>query len=251
MNKQSREALDAYYVEADSWAHDRQDALRSSRRIAWIVAIVAAAIALFEALALLLLVPLKTVVPYTLMVDRETGFVQELKPVDAQLVSSRTALTQSFLVQYVIAREGYDYDALQNDYRKVALWSSGSAQQSYLSSMQASNPASPLARYPRSSIVDVQVKSVTSLGKDTAMVRFQTQRHDAGGHDYPPQQWVSVIRYGWSGAPMSIADRYINPLGFTVSRYNRSAETLPVAQDTTPVASPADAVASDNTAVQP
>ena len=41
MNKQAREALDAYYVEADSWAEDRQDELRASRRIAWIVAAVA------------------------------------------------------------------------------------------------------------------------------------------------------------------------------------------------------------------
>lgn len=227
MNKPSREALDAYFAEADSWAHDRRDALRSSRRIAWIVAGVAAAIALFEAVALLLLMPLKTVVPYTLMVDRQTGFVQELKPVDAQLVSSKSALTQSFLVQYVIAREGYDADSLQTDYRKVALWSKGDARQAYLSSIQASNPDSPLVRYPRSTVVDVQVKSVTPLGNNVAMVRFQTQRHDAGGHDYAPQQWVSVIRYTWSDEPMSVADRYLNPLGFEVTRYDRSAETLP------------------------
>jgi type IV secretion system protein VirB8 len=229
MKKISREALDAYYAEADSWAHDRQDALKASRRIAWIVAGAAAAIALFEAIALLLLMPLKTVVPYTLMVDRQTGFVEKLKPIDAQLVSSRTALTRSFLVQYVIAREGYDYDSLQADYRKVALWSSGAARQRYLGTMRASNPESPLTRYPRSAIVDVQVKSVTPLGKNTAMVRFQTQRHDTGGHDYTAQQWVSVIRYTWSDAPMSMADRTINPLGFKVARYHRSAETLPEA----------------------
>ena len=42
MNKQTREALDAYYVEAESWAKDRQDALRASRRTAWIVAAAAA-----------------------------------------------------------------------------------------------------------------------------------------------------------------------------------------------------------------
>ena len=45
MNKQSREALDAYYVEADSWAQDRQMELRSSRRTAWMVAAAACVIA--------------------------------------------------------------------------------------------------------------------------------------------------------------------------------------------------------------
>jgi type IV secretion system protein VirB8 len=248
MNKPPREALDAYFAEADSWARDRQEALRSSRNVAWIVATVAAAIALFEAIALLALMPLKTVVPYTLMVDRQTGFVQELKPVDAQLVSSRSALTQSFLVQYVIAREGFDPDALQSNYRKVALWSSGAARQAYVTSMQASNPASPLVLYPRSNVVDVQVKSVTPLGSNVAMVRFQTQRHDAGGHDFPAEQWVSVIRYTWSDAPMSAADRYLNPLGFEVTRYERSAETLPQPEPTTNAASAPLSAASANAA---
>ncbi|GAA4779557.1 type IV secretion system protein [Stakelama sediminis] len=242
MKNESKQALDAYYAEADSWAKDRQDALRSSRRIAWIVAGAAAAIALFEALALVFLMPLKTAVPYTLMVDRQTGYVQELRPLDPQLVSSRSALTQSFLVQYVIAREGYNADALQSDYRKVALWSAGRARQRYIASMQASNPASPLARYPRSSVVGVQVTSVTPMGNNVAMVRFQTRRHDAGGHIGAPRTWVAVIRYTFSNKPLSVEDRYFNPLGFEVTRYNRSAETLPRPdpQGAAPEAGPAD-----------
>ncbi|WP_252407265.1 VirB8/TrbF family protein, partial [Escherichia coli] len=92
-------------------------ALRGSQRTAWIVAGVACAIALMEAAALLALTPLKTVEPYTLLVDRQTGYVQALKPLDAQQVSANAALTQSFLVQYVIARESFDAAALQSNYR--------------------------------------------------------------------------------------------------------------------------------------
>ena len=61
MKKSSREALDAYYAEAGSWAKDRADALRASRRTAWWVAGAASVIAVCEALALLFLTPLKTV----------------------------------------------------------------------------------------------------------------------------------------------------------------------------------------------
>ena len=90
MNKQTREALDAYYVEAESWAQDRQDALRTSRRTAWIVAAAAAAVAVLLAIALLVLMPLKTVEPYTLLVDRNTGFVQALKPLEPERISADT-----------------------------------------------------------------------------------------------------------------------------------------------------------------
>ncbi len=232
MKKNSREALDAYYTEADSWANDRNDALRSSRRVAWWVAGGASAIAICEALALLFLTPLKTVEPYTLLVDKQTGFVQQLKPLEAQTISPTQALTQSFLVQYVIAREGFDIDLLQNDYRKVALWSAGAAREDYLSAIQVSNPESPLASLPRSSLVDVEVKSVTPLGEGTAMIRFDTARRDANGHVYPSQPWVVVARYSYSGEPMSAADRMINPLGFKVTSYRKSPEALTVSEPT-------------------
>ena len=236
MNKQAREALEAYYLEAESWGKDRQDELRASRRTAWIVAGAAAAIAVLEALALLILTPLKTVEPYTLLVDRNTGFVQALTPLDPARVSGDTALTQSFLVQYVIARESFDIDTVQADYRKVALWSAETARSSYIAGAQVSNPESPLARYPRSSVVETRVKSVSPVGRDVALVRFETQRRDAGGQAERPRAWVAVIRYRYSGEPMTLEDRFVNPLGFQVLRYRRDAEALPPEPEAPPPA---------------
>lgn len=234
MNKQAREALDAYYVEAESWGNDQRDALIGSRRIAWIVAMVAAAIALMEALALVLLTPLKTVEPYTLLVDRNTGYVQALSPLDPARLSGDTALTQSFLVQYVIAREGYDYDTVQHDYRKVALWSAEAARASYLAGM--SGAQSPVNAYPRATVIETRVKSVSPVGANVSLVRFETQRRDANGSTGPVRSWVAVIRYRFSGEPMSLEDRLINPLGFQVLRYRRDAEALPAEPDTPPPA---------------
>lgn len=234
MNKPSREALDTYYAEAGTWAQDRQDALRASRRTAWIVASVAVAIALIEALVLLVLTPLKTVVPYTLLVDRTTGFVQELDPLEPGKVAPDSALTQSFLVQYVIARESFDIDKVQADYRKVALWSAESARSSYIASTQVSNPQSPLVLYPRTTIVETRVKSVSPspIGRNVALVRFDTVRRDAGGRVEAARPWVALIRYRYSGEPMQLEDRMVNPLGFQVLRYRRDPEALPPATAT-------------------
>src|SRR4051812_12798514 len=180
-----------------------------------------------EAIALVVLMPLKTVEPYTLLVDRNTGFVQALTPLDPQRISGDAAITQSFLVQYVIARESYDIDTIQSEFRKVALWSADRARSDYIASTQGSNPQSPLVLYPRTTIVQTRVKSVSPMGPDTAMVRFETQRRDAGGQALPPQAYVAIIRYRYSGEPMSVEDRFVNPLGFQVLRYRRDAEALP------------------------
>lgn len=212
---------------ADSWATSVTDTLERSRRVAWIVAAVASAIALLLAIALVILLPLKTVEPYTLLVDRQTGNVEALAPLDERTISPDAALTRSFLVQYVTARESFDADSLQRDYRKVALWSAPEARQRYMARMQASNPASPLAFMPRGGTIAVEVRSISSLSADSSLVRFTTTRNDPGVRPQPPEYWAAVINYGFSPAEMSEADRLLNPLGFQVTRYRRDAETLP------------------------
>ena len=228
MNGHSRETLDQYYAGAASWNRDRVQAMRSSSRAAWWIAAAAAVIAILEAVALVLLTPLKTVEPYTLMVDRTTGYVQALKPLDRATIAPDTALTQSFLVQYVIAREGFDMAILNANYRKVASFSADAARSSYLQMMQVSNPQSPLVVYPRTTVIDVRVKSVSPLGANAALVRFDTTRQNARGQPQPAGSWVAIVRYRFSTASMSLEDRFVNPLGFQVTSYRRDPEALPI-----------------------
>lgn len=226
MKPDHAKSRESYFREASSWAQDQNASLRASRRVAWIIAGVLAVVAICQALALIFLTPLKTVEPYTLMVDKQTGFVQALKPLEAARITGDAALTQSFLVQYVIARESFDINALQANYRKVALWSADSARSRYIAAMQPGFPDSPLNRYPRATVVETQVKSVTPLGQGAAMVRYDTRRIDQGGQAQLLGSWVAVIRYRFSGEPMQVEDRYINPLGFQVTRYRRDAEAI-------------------------
>lgn len=218
------ETRNAYYARTESWSSDRQDAAIRSRRVAWIVASAATAVALFEAIALSSLTPLKTVVPYTLVVDRTTGFVQVLKDTQPSAIANDTALTQSLLAQYVVAREGYDIGGVTAQYRKVALWSADNARREYLASMPATSAESPLRRYPRTTIVTVRVKSVSLTSSDSALVRFDTERLDGGQAAPQRNSWIALLRFRYSGSPMAIEDRLINPLGFQILRYQRDAE---------------------------
>lgn len=241
MNVETKEKLEEYYAHAGSWTDERTQSVYASRKVAWIVAMVATAIALLLAIAILFMLPLKTVVPHTVLVDKQTGFVQVLDPAAPQKIAPQKALTQSFLVQYVEAREGFDISTVQGQFRKVALWSTGQTKSRYVGMMQASNPESPLARLPRGSVIDVNVRSVSQISENSALVRFASIRRDQGGTEQPVQNWVAVIKYRYSNAPMTVEDRYVNPLGFEVTDYRKDAETL-AAETLSPVqpmASPA------------
>lgn len=249
MNEQNREALDAYYKDAATWNRDRLEAMHKSQRMAWWVAIGAGTIAVLEAGALILLTPLKTVEPYTLLVDRTTGYVQALKPLEADKIAPDAALTQSFLVQYVIARESFDIDTVNVNYNKVASWSAEQARSGYLASVQVNNPQSPLVLYPRTTVIETRVKSVSPIGRNVALVRFDTIRRDSGGQVQPPRSWVSVIRYRFSGEPASLEERFVNPLGFRVLRYRRDPETAPPPEVVPAPAVPVEVVSGTSTTV--
>lgn len=226
----------ALYREGASWAADRRQRTRIYSRAGWIVAGIATFVAMLEAIAIIALTPLKTVVPYTLLVDRQTGFVQALKPLERESIAPDRALTRSLLAQYVIARESFDIDSLREDYRKVALWSAGDARNRYIAAMQSTNPASPLATLPRRALVQVQINSVSALNDTTALVRFITTRTDPGGQPGQPQYWVTVINWRFSIEAMTDADRLTNPLGFKVVRYRRNAEAPPAEFSAQPTA---------------
>ncbi|MBA2932604.1 hypothetical protein HZF05_00720 [Sphingomonas sp. CGMCC 1.13654] len=234
-----------YYRAGETWALDREKSRLRSVRIAWIAAGVSATIAVLEAIALVALTPLKTVEPYTLLVDRQTGYVEQLKPSSTQLIAPDAAMTKSMLAQYVLAREGFDIDSFKSDYRKVALWTEGQERNRYISSVLASNPASPLASLPRRTIVQAQIRSISSLSSNTALVRFATVRTDQGGRSSAPMPWAAVITYHFSNAAMSEADRLQDPLGFQVDRYRRDPE-MPVDQ---PVPAPAPTTVSPSRTV--
>lgn len=216
----------AYYAEAASWSQDVHGALRSSRNVAWIVAIGLGIIAILEAVALTLLMPLKTVVPYTITVDRQTGYVEAAQGLLPGRLSQNSAVTQAFLAQYVLAREGYDPSDLQADYRKVALWTTGAARDQYLRAMAPSNPASPVKLYPATTVLQPTIKSISLLSRDSALVRFDVERRDYGASSGERQSYAAVIGFRYTGSPMRMADRFLNPLGFQVTSYRRDAEMI-------------------------
>ncbi len=217
----------AYYVEASSWAQSQADGARRVRNLALIVAGAAAMVAVAEALALASLAPLKSTSVVPVLVDRQTGFVEVLNKDGSQTLRADTALTRSMLAQYVAAREGFDITTLSNGYHRVMLWSTGRARNDYAALMPAQNPQSPLRLYPRTAQVQVNIESVSDLGSRTALVRFTTARSDQAAPASAVGYYAAVITYQFSDEPLRAEDRLLNPLGFQVTRYERSDEAAP------------------------
>jgi type IV secretion system protein VirB8 len=232
----SEDARKRYYEAAASWSGDVNGALRASRTIAWIIAGAAVLVAVLEAVALAALAPLKTVVPFAISVDRQTGYVQVESPLKPGALSQNLAVTQSYLARYVTARESFDATDLREDYRQIMLWSAGDARDQYANGMRKTTPDSPLNVYTPATQVRVTLESISLLTPTTALVRFYTTREDGGSAPGAPRYWAAAIAFRYTSAPMSMADRFINPLGFQVTRYRRDSESVAPPESPSPLA---------------
>ena len=215
---------DTYYAAAQSWADERVESERRSRKLAWIVAGVAGAIALVLALIVAMLFPLKTVQPYVVTVDRQSGAVEVATTVANGRLTQNEAVIQAQLANYVRVRETFDATDLAANYRRVQLFSSPDVRAAYIAGMAASNPASPLHTLSAGDTLSIRIKSVSLIGPGSALVRYDADRTVAAGRGVASNAFVSAISFGFSDRPLRAADRFENPLGFQVTRYRRDAE---------------------------
>lgn len=217
--------LKAYFAEARTWDHDRLAAARRSRRLAWIIAGVAAALAAVSVAAIAALTPLKTVEPYVVRVDRTTGAVDVLRGLSgAQPMSYDEAVTKSFLATYVRAREGWLPQAAEANFRQVSIMSTAEEQQRWALAFRPTNPTSPQVAYGPAADVQIAIRAITFVAPGVANIRFhRTLRR---GAQVEETDWIATAAFAYTKAPMGEADRLRNPLGFQVSSYRADPEVV-------------------------
>lgn len=213
-----------YYPSAVSWVDERVASERRMRRIAWGVAGTAGATALVLAIAIMVMLPLKSVQPYVVTVDRQTGSVEVATTLKGGKLSENEAVIQAELANYVRNREAFDETDLAHSYRRVQLRSSPNVRSAYVAAMAADNPDGPLRTLSPGDTVSVRIKSVSLLGPGAGLVRFDAERSAAGGRIIDSRPFVSALSFGFNDRPLRLEDRFDNPLGFAVTRYRRDSE---------------------------
>jgi type IV secretion system protein VirB8 len=217
---------------------------RAGRNVAWLVACVMIVVCAAQAAAIALMLPLKEVVPYTVLVDRQTGYVETARGVQLGALAEDRAIVESMLAQYVLARETFDPADFSERYGRVALWSLGAAREGYVAQYQADAPGNILAELRPGTTVRITVKRIDLLTNETARVRFEAIRQGSGGLPVR-SDWQSVISFRFTGAPMRNADRLLNPLGFQVTGYRRDLETALEPSPSLSSSTPAPTVATE------
>lgn len=214
----------AYYEEAKTWEAELYRSARGRARVwAWIAGL-SLLFSIMCVTTLMLVLPLKTAVPYVIEVDRNTGITQVKRSIEDGGISESEAITKFFIVDYLMAREGYMYDRAQEDYVKVQKMSSQPVALQHHTSFEPNNPDSPLNVFGRSGTVEIEIRNVSFIDNDTVTIPIKRTMRRTGTvmDDYE----VVTLKYQYLQDPMSEEDRFINPLGFQVIAYRKDPQLL-------------------------
>lgn len=205
------------------WEVELAVACRRSEKVAWRVAGGFAVLSLSLAAAVMLMTPLRQVVPYVVTVDKLTG---ESSVVSTDAAVSATPMSDKhWLKRFVVARERYSYAIVQQDYLTVRRLAADGPWSTYARMFEGESNLDK--RYGENVTIIPTVLSVTLHGGGLATVRYELTHTDRRLVTPPVvSRHAATIRYAYTKRVMVEAEAIENPLGFQVSGYQSDPELV-------------------------
>lgn len=216
-----------------AFEQDRVELAKNSAKTAWKVAAGTTITAIAAVVALAGLTPLKETQPYLVTTDSTTGITTMVKPlVDGQKVTYGEALDRYWVNTYVILRNGYVWETIQNSFDTVKLMSAPNPFATYNSYIYGEK--SPTKVFKDNQHISISVKDINFLptnSKEQKLVQVQFTRNivSANGQPstgYKPTHWTATMTFDYRADIKTEKQRRLNPLGFRVTSYQEDRVVL-------------------------
>ena len=222
--------LAAYFEEASQWDADRVRLMERRARTAWIVAALSLACTLLSVVAVMLLTPLKEVVPFLVRVDSRTGIVDVVPPYDGTATLDET-ITRYLITHYVSTCERFNWSTAESDYEECAAFHGAQRNQEWAATWATANPESPLNKHKDGTTVDAEVQGVTFFTRangvsDLAQVRYVKATRRGNGANAQRSHWTATIQYAYVAPAKDPRRRQWNPLGLRIVDFRAEAEAV-------------------------
>ena len=174
---------------------------------------------------MMMMVPLQKTDTVVLTVDKHTGLVNVESHLGQITLDDEEALTQSLIFRYVRDRETYDYADYQELINGVYKVSKGRAAKDLKALFEDDNKNSPANVLGRRGRVTVKIRSVVLQPNDRALINLIKTTQAVSGGPTNSRNYVVGLSYGFNRkGKMTLAERWINPVGFYVENYRIDEE---------------------------
>ena len=218
---------DKLFTETDALDFEASKSLMiaNSEHRAWNITKGACALTALSWVALVLLMPLKTEVPYVAMVNEVTGYTQLLTTLSEETISKQDALDAFWVGNYVRTREVYDWYTIQDSYDTTLLMSSPDVGRDYANIFEGDDALDSV--WGKRFKAQVRLLSRPIIKNNIATVRFeQTLSSVEDSRKGQSTTWIATLGFKYKIDAQSDEQRLKNPLGFEVVSYRLDPELM-------------------------
>ena len=229
--KASNKIVDEYLNQIKGFEEDRVTLAKQSAKTAWKVAVGFGVLALMAISSVFVMMPMKEIVPYVIKVDSSTGHTTVARSIDdAKSVSYGEELDKYWINKFIIARNGYEWETIQNSFNTVKLMANRQVFGSYNNYITGDN--SPAKVFGENKTIRIDIHGITFLPSTSkeqslAQIRFTRKiENNAGGDatEYKPTTWTATITFNYLSEIKTEDERIINPLEFLVTSYREDRD---------------------------
>lgn len=219
------------YETALSWETARLQLVVASERKAWNLVKLLALAFILVCVALVCLMPLKTVVPYVIKVDQSTGMSEILSIANTREIPVSEMMNKFWVSQYVLSRETYDWRTLNQEFTKVRELSLPGVFEPYASQFGTQKDSLEM-RLKDDYRVLVKLNSIVINSDSIATVRFSKVVHNnRTNQDESEQGWTATLGFEYFPTyEVPEERRIVNPFGFKVTSYRVDPEIAKVGE---------------------
>ncbi|WP_261887515.1 virB8 family protein [Vibrio aerogenes] len=219
-------AAEQLLKEANAFEKDRIALAKRSERKAWMIAAISVGLAILSIVAIVIMMPLKSVDYRLLTVDKHTGIAQIVRPLaDAKGETYGEALDKYWINRYIIERGSYQWETIQDSFDFTQLASSEQVFSGYNTWIRSkSSPLEVFQDHKKISLSDVSIAFLPTKKGDrmlaqVSFVKTVLNPDDTHSPEYLPTRWSATLTFDYRQEIKTQADRLLNPLGFRVTSY--------------------------------
>lgn len=177
---------------------------------------------IISGVVILNLFPLKQVCPFFITLTPKSDQIVKVEPLEIE-TEGFDIMSESLAKTYVKLRETFDFQTEQYRWDQVYWFSSSEIFENFKTLINDNDRDIYGERKARKLQRDVIILSVSTLSKNPRILQVEWQSRDhIEGKELAKKNWISTLNISYEAQRIKFEDRYMNPLGFTVSAYGVS-----------------------------
>ena len=209
-----------------SWYSSKYQIVAFQRNILFFISFFAICSVLIAVIFVKQIMASKSLVPYVIEVEEKTGIPTVVEQLNQSSFTADVTLKRYFLYSFVKAAEGYNPGSFRDDYKKLMLFSTPNVFRQIQASINPRNEKSPAAMIGSRGMIEVSLKSISFPTPNNATIRFRLKNVGNVYGFANNRDMIADVEFRFANLDLSAQERYINPLGFQVTKYVVDSELI-------------------------